>query len=306
MAKALLKDAEMLNKVYYGSGIEYYDSDDEKGYYRKANVNHLEELGFTTIDELKTLTEKTFSKEYSSLLYTTILSAMKDDISVISAARYYQAYDEETGAPEYFRLEEEKPLLEETFIALQHATRAHEVAEIVARLYGVSGINSVLVVTTEFILVLKGIAVNFQRGNSVNNVRDQIHKAIDRDKWKKREKERRKNPLYKVNDKTITVNVSFTFDKDKFEIIQQIVHQAEMVLSQVMFKHFDGNPDLEREAYQLSGTPGSVAALLGRIAGEVGAEVLTDICYSSPSNGFERDHLTLSQTIQLADYESEL
>lgn len=100
MAKVLLKDAEMLNKVYYGSGIEYYDSDDEKGYYRKANVNHLEELGFSTIDELKTLTEKTFSKEYSSLLYTTILSAMKDDISVISAARYYQAYDDETGAPE--------------------------------------------------------------------------------------------------------------------------------------------------------------------------------------------------------------
>lgn len=227
-------------------------------------------------------------------------SILFGNIAVMSEINYKEKY------ARYFRLEEEKPLLEETFIALQHATRAHEVAEIVARLYGVSGINSVLVVTTEFILVLKGIAVNFQSGNSVNNVREQIHKAIARDKWEKREKERRKNPLYKVNDKTITVNVSFTFDKDKFEIIQQIVHQAEMVLSQVMFKHFDGNPDLEREAYQLSGTPGSVAALLGRIAGEVGAEVLTDICYSSPSNGFERDHLTLSQTIQLADYESEL
>ena len=99
--KTLLENAEMLNFVYYGSGIEYYDSDEEKGYYRKANENHLNELGFSTIDELKNLTERTFSNEYSSLLYTTILSAMTDDTSVISAARYYQVYDEKTGEPAY-------------------------------------------------------------------------------------------------------------------------------------------------------------------------------------------------------------
>ncbi len=95
----LLKDAEMLNIVYYGSGIEYYDSDEEKGYYRKANDNHLESLGFSTIDELKALTEKTFSKEYSSILYSTILSPMMSDTSIVTPARYYQAFDEESGEP---------------------------------------------------------------------------------------------------------------------------------------------------------------------------------------------------------------
>ena len=99
--KILLKDAEMLNIVYYGSGIEYFDDDEVKGYYHKANPNHLENLGFSTIDELKRLTEKTFSKEYSSLLYTTILSPMSDDTSLVSAARYYQVYDEETGEASY-------------------------------------------------------------------------------------------------------------------------------------------------------------------------------------------------------------
>ena len=97
--KTLLKDAEMLNKVYYGSGIEYFDSDEEKGYYRKANVNHLKELGFSTIDELMTLTEKTFSDEYSELIYSTILSPLNTDTSIVSPARYYQAYDEDTGLP---------------------------------------------------------------------------------------------------------------------------------------------------------------------------------------------------------------
>lgn len=99
VSKILLKDAEMLNIVYYGSGIEYFDDEDEKGYYRKANVNHLEELGFSTIDELKKLTDKTFSVGYSSELYSTILSPLATDISIVSPARYYQAYDEETGAP---------------------------------------------------------------------------------------------------------------------------------------------------------------------------------------------------------------
>jgi hypothetical protein len=98
-AQILLKDAEMLNNVYYGSGIEYYDSDEEKGYYRKANDNHLEKLGFSTIDELKTLTEKTYSAEYSSILYSTILSPMATDTSIIVPARYYQVYDEESGEP---------------------------------------------------------------------------------------------------------------------------------------------------------------------------------------------------------------
>ena len=97
----LLKEAEMLNFVYYGGGIEYYDSDEEKGYYRRANDKHLETLGFSTIEELKVLTEKTFSKEYSTLLYTTILSPMTNDTSLVSAARYYQVYDEKTGEASY-------------------------------------------------------------------------------------------------------------------------------------------------------------------------------------------------------------
>lgn len=98
-AKILLKSAEMLNFVYYGEGIRFYDSDEEIGYYRKAELNHLDELGFHTIDELKMITEKTFSDEYSSLLYSTILSPLTSDIGVVSATRYYQAYDEKTAEP---------------------------------------------------------------------------------------------------------------------------------------------------------------------------------------------------------------
>ena len=96
-AKTLLKEAELLNVIYYGSGVQYYENDRANGNYREANSEHLRELGFSTVDELMILTEKTFSDNYSDLLYSTIIYGLKDDTSVITAARYYQAYDEETN-----------------------------------------------------------------------------------------------------------------------------------------------------------------------------------------------------------------
>lgn len=98
--RELLREAEFLNQIYYGSGIRYYDTDDgTTGHYRKADLAHLEELGFSTLAELKVITEKTFSDEYSAVLYDTILSSLKEGNTVITAARYYQAYDEETKQP---------------------------------------------------------------------------------------------------------------------------------------------------------------------------------------------------------------
>ena len=99
VASELVKAAEMLNIVYFGSGIEYFDSEDEIGYYRKANTQHLESLGFDTVEELKALTEKTFSDALCDTVYSTVLSSLTTDTSIVTPARYYQAYDEQTGAP---------------------------------------------------------------------------------------------------------------------------------------------------------------------------------------------------------------
>lgn len=96
-AKVLLKDAELLNEIYYGKGIRYYDTEIENaGYYKRADATHLSELGFDTIDELKALTERTFSYEYSQNIYTTLLYGFKEDGKVVTAARYYQYTDTKT------------------------------------------------------------------------------------------------------------------------------------------------------------------------------------------------------------------
>ena len=98
-AKVLLKDAELLNKVYYGSGIKYLDVENNfSKYYRRADSTHLNELGFSTIDELKALTEKTFSIGYANNIYSSILYGLQEeDGTVITPARYYQHTQEETG-----------------------------------------------------------------------------------------------------------------------------------------------------------------------------------------------------------------
>ena len=98
-AKELLQRAEMLNTVYYGSGIKYLETDDGIGSYEKADTTHLSELGFSTIDELCEITENTFSVKYCNILYTTILSPLRNDGTLVSPARYYQVSDEETGEP---------------------------------------------------------------------------------------------------------------------------------------------------------------------------------------------------------------
>ncbi len=99
-AKELLAGAEILNYVYYGEGIDYFDIEEEGlGYYRRAVPTHLSELGFKTIDELRTMTEAVYSKSYSEHLFSTVLSSQRDGDVIVAMARYYQVYNEETGEP---------------------------------------------------------------------------------------------------------------------------------------------------------------------------------------------------------------
>ena len=93
-AGELLRSAEILNYVYYGEGIKYYDTDESIGVYKEAQSSHLDELGFHSIDELKTLTEKTFSKEYSAIMYSSVLDTMRDGENIVGYKRYYDNVNE--------------------------------------------------------------------------------------------------------------------------------------------------------------------------------------------------------------------
>ena len=100
--RELLPRAEMLNDVYYGKGIAYNTlSGMQNGAYFDADVTHLKSLGFETIAELKEITEKTFTQDYSIQIYESILSPLNVDGVNLGLARYYQRYegDSEFNAP---------------------------------------------------------------------------------------------------------------------------------------------------------------------------------------------------------------
>jgi hypothetical protein len=115
-AKELLKKAEALNFIYYGSGIRYHDGNESNGNYHRANSDHLVELGFSSINELKALTEKTFSQAYSQRLYSTILSALRDDATLVSSARYYQEVNKETGETYIMVNSNFEPMFKDTIV----------------------------------------------------------------------------------------------------------------------------------------------------------------------------------------------
>ena len=200
-----------------------------------------------------------------------------------------------------FDMTKERQLFEDTLSLLQRATKAREVAEVVARLFDVGSVSSDRVITKEFINILLGVATHLQKGSSVNNIREHINGIIARDRWKAREKESRESKPFRINEDTITVNFSVTFDRDKFALLQDIIHRMDMVLSRVTVSRFDGHPDTAIPVYQLQGASPTVAAALRQIRDSLGADSLTDIYYASESYGFERGHLALSQTIQLAE-----
>ena len=93
-AGKLLKQAEVLNEVYYGKGISYVSSQYRDGNYYEADAIHLATLGFSTIEELKTLTRQTFTFGYSNELFSTKLSMLSDEGVIHGMARYIQKYDD--------------------------------------------------------------------------------------------------------------------------------------------------------------------------------------------------------------------
>jgi len=100
-AEELLKKAEILNTVYYGEGIHYLVTSYQNGVYYEADAFHLQKLGFNSIAELQNLTRSTFTESYSELLFSTKLEPLTVDDQVITLARYYQVYDEDSGEPLY-------------------------------------------------------------------------------------------------------------------------------------------------------------------------------------------------------------
>ena len=88
--EALLKSSVTLNEIYYGRGIPYNpDMNLSSGSYFEADRIALSALGIKTVEDMKTLTRKTFSSSLSNVIINTkIASVNSDDGTVFGMGRY--------------------------------------------------------------------------------------------------------------------------------------------------------------------------------------------------------------------------
>lgn len=105
-ASVLIEESKILNEIYWGKGIRYVDDKNlSSGSYYPADDAHLAEIGIKTIQDLKDLTEKTFSDGMSEWIYSTVLSSVYTDTTVAGLSRYEQVYGgKNNDEPEYIRV----------------------------------------------------------------------------------------------------------------------------------------------------------------------------------------------------------
>ena len=102
----LLEESKLLNYIYWGKGIPYKDDKNlSSGSYYPADDTYLESIGIETIDDLKNLTEKTYSKNVCDGIYSNILGSVYSDTGVVGLARYEQVYTgTDNNIPDYIRV----------------------------------------------------------------------------------------------------------------------------------------------------------------------------------------------------------
>ncbi len=94
-SKILIENSAILNEIYWGEGIGYdLDTSMSNGYYYPANLLSCSSYGITTLDDLKMLTAKTFSLEYSNSIFRASLLDTENSAGGYVLTRYYQKYSD--------------------------------------------------------------------------------------------------------------------------------------------------------------------------------------------------------------------
>lgn len=95
-ARSLIEKSALFNEIYWGEGISYIENTStSNGAYYEASLVSLDKYGFSTIEELKGMTEEVFSEEYCQIIFSTTLSSVSDSGELQFYARYYQKYTDE-------------------------------------------------------------------------------------------------------------------------------------------------------------------------------------------------------------------
>ena len=103
-AKVLIEKSLPLNEILFGSGLDFYDEEEEgKGIYKKATKESLEKYGVKSVADIKRMASEVFSSQYveKKLNGTDIFSSGTDGENIKFYARYFDETDEEGNTSVY-------------------------------------------------------------------------------------------------------------------------------------------------------------------------------------------------------------
>ncbi|MBR5140080.1 MAG: hypothetical protein IKV16_03405 [Clostridia bacterium] len=97
-AEKLIAESILLNDIFWGDGLPHYEDKNysDGDYYAAIEAYHYG-LGFTTVSELRALTESVFSTEYTNIIASTVFSEIYDGQEMVYTSRYYQKYSAGDG-----------------------------------------------------------------------------------------------------------------------------------------------------------------------------------------------------------------
>ncbi len=91
-ADELLRRSEELNVVLWGKGLNYSVTQNMTGAYYEADYLDAQKYGFSTLEDMYTAIDATFTVGYAASIYSTVFSPINDGSSTFSLARYYQLW----------------------------------------------------------------------------------------------------------------------------------------------------------------------------------------------------------------------
>ena len=97
-AEDLIEKSVLLNEIFWGDGLQYYDDKSySDGDYHAAIEAYHYRMGFETISELKAMTAEVFSEDFTNQISSTIFSEIYDGEEIVHTSRYYQKYSAADG-----------------------------------------------------------------------------------------------------------------------------------------------------------------------------------------------------------------
>lgn len=204
-----------------------------------------------------------------------------------------------------FDMNKDKDLYDDCIRILGQISEANQIVSAVQYLYMVDRIMPETIVSKDFITALleRAPLLQGQKGTGIDNLRVYI-RTYKNNEWEHNRREYVRMRARILANPSAYASFRMPEDEEEFAHIKFFLKKCGIDLIFHGDIGFDGVSHRNSRLYQFTASPEVIADVLQMVLTEFGAEALTDISYRSER--FDKNDLTLKQTINYAGYDKQL